>query len=41
LSARVWDRVIVEKLRAALVAEGIAFEDGGERAGVSYLLDQD
>lgn len=27
----------VEKLRATLVAEGIAFTNGGKRAGVSYL----
>ena len=27
----------VEAMRAALVAEGIAFENGGRRAGVSYL----
>ena len=28
----------VEKLRATFVAQGIAFENGGKRAGVSYLL---
>lgn len=27
----------VERLRAALTKEGIAFENGGKRAGVSYL----
>jgi transcriptional regulator with XRE-family HTH domain len=27
----------VETLRARLVREGIAFENGGKRAGVSYL----
>jgi DNA-binding XRE family transcriptional regulator len=27
----------VEAMRAALVREGIAFENGGKRAGVSYL----
>ena len=27
----------VESMRAALVKEGIAFENGGKRAGVSYL----
>lgn len=29
---------IVEKLRATFVTQGIAFENGGKRAGVSYLL---
>jgi transcriptional regulator with XRE-family HTH domain len=27
----------VEAMRAALVAQGIIFENGGKRAGVSYL----
>jgi transcriptional regulator with XRE-family HTH domain len=28
----------VEAMRTAFVAQGIAFENGGKRAGVSYLL---